>query len=254
MTIYGDYHTHTVFSHGKGSMEDNVMAAVALGLKEIAITDHGFGHSFYNVRKRDYDFMLDERDRLREKYPQIKIYLGLETNLINFNGDIDVSCEQIERLDLFICGYHKMVRSSIGDFFRFKIPNLAADITHRQSVKRKVKNTDAFIKAIEKYDIDIISHPGYGIDVYPEKIAEAAAKKGTLMELNGKRVSMSLDEIQAVAATGANFIINSDAHYPSRVGEVSLPMKIAVEAGLSADIIANVDKPPFFLNQKKRSL
>lgn len=42
MEILGDYHTHTVFSHGHGSIEDNVKAAIKMGLKEIAITDHGF--------------------------------------------------------------------------------------------------------------------------------------------------------------------------------------------------------------------
>ena len=25
--FYGDYHTHTIYSHGKGSVEDNVLAA-----------------------------------------------------------------------------------------------------------------------------------------------------------------------------------------------------------------------------------
>ena len=38
-----DYHTHTTFSHGKGSIEDNVKEAVKKGLKAIAITDHGPG-------------------------------------------------------------------------------------------------------------------------------------------------------------------------------------------------------------------
>ena len=45
-----DYHTHTTFSHGKGSIEDNVKAAVAAGLSGIAITDHGPGHLTYGVK------------------------------------------------------------------------------------------------------------------------------------------------------------------------------------------------------------
>lgn len=252
MTIWGDYHTHTVFSHGKGSMEESVVSAISLGLKEIAITDHGFGHAFYNVRKKDYDVMINERDRLRKKYPQINIYLGLETNLLGFDGNIDITLEQIKKLDIFICGYHKLVNSSIKDLFSFKIPNLLVGSTSKNNVKRKVKNTDAFIKAIEKYDIDIISHPGYGIDVYPDKIAEAAVKKDTLIELNGKRVSMSIEEIENVAKTGVKFIINSDAHSPNRIGEVSLPINKAKEAGISSQQIANVDKLPLFPNRKKR--
>jgi len=248
MTIYGDYHTHTVFSHGKGSMEDNVLSAISCGLKEIAITDHGFNHAVYNVRRKDYRFMMEERDRLREKYPQIKILLGLETNLLNFDGHIDVTDEDLENMDIFICGYHKLVRSSFSDLFSFKIPNLVS----KYSAKRKVKNTDAFIKAIQKYDIDIISHPKYGIDVFPEKIAEAAASKGTFIELNGKKVSMTDEEIALCVKTGVNFIIDSDAHHPNRVGEVSVPMEVVLRTGIPFEKIANISKRPIFLSEQRR--
>ena len=39
-----DYHTHTTYSHGTGSIADNVRAAHEKGLREIAITDHGAGN------------------------------------------------------------------------------------------------------------------------------------------------------------------------------------------------------------------
>ena len=54
---FGDYHTHTTFSHGTGSVEDNVASARALGLKEIAITDHGFGHMAYAVKRSAFPVM-----------------------------------------------------------------------------------------------------------------------------------------------------------------------------------------------------
>ncbi|MFR6641738.1 MAG: PHP domain-containing protein [Christensenellales bacterium] len=53
MAYWGDYHTHTYYSHGKGTIEDNVRAAAEKGLKQIAITDHGFRHMMYNVRHMD---------------------------------------------------------------------------------------------------------------------------------------------------------------------------------------------------------
>ncbi len=45
--LIGDYHTHTVYSsgrfyrHGKGTVFENAMQAKVLGIREIAITDHG---------------------------------------------------------------------------------------------------------------------------------------------------------------------------------------------------------------------
>ena len=45
-----DHHTHTVYSHGKGSIEDNVKVALSKGLKSVAITDHGPGHLTYGLK------------------------------------------------------------------------------------------------------------------------------------------------------------------------------------------------------------
>lgn len=42
-----DLHTHTTYSHGKGSIEDNVREAFNQGLEFVAISDHGPGHLFY---------------------------------------------------------------------------------------------------------------------------------------------------------------------------------------------------------------
>ena len=50
--LFADYHTHTIYSHGTGTIIDNVMIARKKGLKEIAITDHGLRHFTYGVKRR----------------------------------------------------------------------------------------------------------------------------------------------------------------------------------------------------------
>ena len=49
-----DHHTHTVYSHGKGTIEDNVRVASEKGLSSIAITDHGPGHLTYGIKMEKY--------------------------------------------------------------------------------------------------------------------------------------------------------------------------------------------------------
>ncbi|HOR86487.1 MAG TPA: PHP domain-containing protein, partial [Bacillota bacterium] len=53
MKLYADYHTHTIYSHGTGSIMDNVTAAKNKGLTEIAVTDHGIRHFAYGVRLKN---------------------------------------------------------------------------------------------------------------------------------------------------------------------------------------------------------
>ena len=43
MILSADYHTHTPYSHGENTVLENARAAKKLRLKQIAITDHGFG-------------------------------------------------------------------------------------------------------------------------------------------------------------------------------------------------------------------
>lgn len=109
MRIFADYHTHTVYSHGKGTIEDNVKRAIEIGLEVIAITDHGPAHVFYGLRKRDFKKMREEIDKINEKYPQIKVLMGVEANLISLEGDIDVPDELMKYLDILLMGYHEGV-------------------------------------------------------------------------------------------------------------------------------------------------
>lgn len=253
MPLLGDYHTHTVYSHGHGSIEDNVKAAIGLGLKEIAITDHGFMHHFYGVRRMDLPNMKDEVKALRLKYPEIKIYLGLEANLVDSNGRVDIEDEDNEWLDILVCGYHKCTSSpSAKEFFGFGLPNFVSGLT-KFSSKQVVKNTDAYIKALEKYPIDIISHPNYGIKADVKEIAKAAAYYGTLLELNGKKVSMTDDEIMSILDAGCDVIVDSDAHSAQKVGYFGVPLSFVSRLNIPSERIANFDKLPTFRRYRERN-
>ena len=61
MNFFGDYHTHTIYSrkpyifynHAKGSIEDNIIEAKNVGLKELAISDHGFSHKYFGCSRKN---------------------------------------------------------------------------------------------------------------------------------------------------------------------------------------------------------
>ena len=73
MEIIADYHTHTVYSHGKGTIEDNVKVAIQKNIKKIGISDHGYKHIAYGVKYDSIAKMREEIDILNEKYKDIDI-------------------------------------------------------------------------------------------------------------------------------------------------------------------------------------
>ena len=68
MQILADYHTHTKYSHGKGTIEENVLEAISKGIKTIGISDHGYKHLAYGIKLNDIYKMREEIDKLNEKY------------------------------------------------------------------------------------------------------------------------------------------------------------------------------------------
>ena len=248
----GDYHTHTVYSHGKGTVSDNVRAAVSAGLKQIAITDHGFRHLTYNVRRSDWPHIMNDVAAARAAYPQIDILLGLETNFNSTEGYIDIEPSDMRYLDILVCGYHKLVfPRRPHDIFRLYAPNFFLNSFGKSSAKQTARNTDAYIKALEKYDIDIISHINHGCRVDAPAVAQAAAAYGTYIELNcknmhGGQASMTDAELEAVLKTDAMFIVDSDAHSPDKIGVFDKAEEIINRVGIPRGRIANWERLPDF--------
>ncbi|AST58329.1 histidinol phosphatase [Thermoanaerobacterium thermosaccharolyticum] len=243
MKLFADYHTHTVFSHGKGTIEDNVKAAIKMGLREIAITDHGPGHIFFGLRKRDYKKIRDEIDRLNDKYPNIRVLMGVEANLISLNGDIDVDDELMKYLDILLMGYHTGVvpKDLYNCLHMFGKNAVSKYFGSMKSIVRD-QNTDAIIKAINKYKINIITHPGAKVDLDTKRLALAAKSRGTALEINSSHGYMTVEYVRIAKSVGAKFVIDSDAHTSSRVGDFSRGIEIAREAALTAKDIINAEE------------
>lgn len=222
MKLYADYHTHTVYSHGSGQIEDNVQVALSHNLKQIGITDHGFKHTVFGLSEYRFREMRGEVERLKEIYP-IEILLGVEANITGMNGTIDVRDDQYESLDIVIAGYHKAgFPNKFSDIFSLHGSCLYKSLVGEPTPKMRAKCTEAYVKAIEKNPIDILSHPNYALGIEVDVVAEACASYGTYMELNGKRINMTREEFERVLLTKVQFVANSDAHEPSKIAGLSL--------------------------------
>ena len=253
MLILGDYHTHTKYSrnnHGKSTIEENVKIAVQKGLKEIGITEHGFNHIFYGVRRKNIKKMRAEIDRLQKVYP-IKIYLGIEANLISSDGDIDLTKEEQNWFDYVIMGYHTFGRpKTVKEYFRFFRKNARAYKRDRYTDEIINANTQAYIKALKKNRINILSHLGSKMKVDVLEIAKECKKHGTFIELNARRLCFSDIEIAQMIKLNTNFVLSSDSHICTNVGECNKGINCVIKNDVPLKLVVNLDKTPKFEYKK----
>lgn len=233
-----DYHTHTVFSHGKGSIEENVKAAREAGLKGIGISDHGPGHLTYGMKRKDVPAMRKEIERLSALYPDIDIWLSVEANIINSGNYLDVRKDEFKDYDYVIAGYHYGIKDGycVQNFVNGHAPGKLF------GKSLLAKNTEMTLGALYENKIKILTHPGDKGPFDMDAIAKACAERGTLMEISTWHKHLTLDEIKIAAKYDVQFVVSSDAHTPGRVGDVSEGIKRACEARLDLSRIVNISK------------
>ncbi len=241
MHIIFDYHTHTVYSHGKGTIEDNVKEAAKKNLKSVAVTDHGPGHITYGIKREKIKKMRHEIDDLNKKYPNIDIKLGVEANIIHSNGELDITKDDKQHFDIILAGYHYGI---FGDSTIISglihLGNYFSALTGITVKRLKDMNTEAVIKAVQLNNIDILTHPGSKGFVHIREVANACAEADTLMEINNSHGHLTVEEIVEASETKVQFVIGSDAHSPDKVGEFRKSLKRAEKAKLPFDRIVNI--------------
>jgi len=244
MKLIADYHIHSTYSrrnHGKSTIEEVVEKAVELGLEEIAITDHGPKHYMYGILESKINEAKNIVIEMRSKYPQLKILYGVEANILDYNGKTDINAEILKHCDIILCGYHVgALFSSTGDFWNFIVMNYLGRYNKKINEKMTRKNTEAFIKAMNKYKINILTHPGDKIPLDIDKIARTAEKTGTLLEINNSHGHLNSEEIKTASKYNVKFVINSDAHIKDKIGSFEKGLKAAEEAGIDLNRIVNL--------------
>ncbi|NMB35973.1 MAG: phosphatase [Firmicutes bacterium] len=226
MKLVADLHVHTVASgHAYSTVNEIIAAAAQKGLKVIAFTDHGPAMPGGAHRYHFGNLLV-----LPEEEKGVEILRGVEANIIDREGEIDLPEETLSRLDLVWAGLHT--------------PCL-------QPASRKF-NTEAMLNALKNPYVDGIVHPGNpDFPIEAETVVRAVAEKGKLLEINNssfitisRRGSKAtcLEIAKLIRRYGALAAINSDAHIAKDVGSFDLALEIAREAGLGPEQIINTDR------------
>ena len=244
MKFVGDYHTHTVASDGHSTLQENVAEAVGKGLEELVISDHGFQTVLEGMTAKSFEKQAEFCARQND----IRVLHGLESNIILPDGTIDTPDEYIRRLDVLSVGFHRYLKPKYM-FTRFVFVNGFG----LKSAKKKLAdvNTQAYVRALEKYPIDIVVHLNHMAPVNARPIFEKARETGAYVELNAKHLSDFLPLVKDAIESGVNFIVGSDAHKKKDVGALELIGKFIEENNIPKERVFGIDgNPPTFKDKK----
>ena len=232
MKLLVDLHTHSKFSrfgHGKNSIEEMVYKANELGLKEIAITDHGYKH-FFRTSKQN---LIRAREIINElnTWSKTKVLLGIEADILNENGDLDIDEETLDLIDILVVGYHRMISTDFAGFFG-KQPKTSQAIE---------KATRAYLNAIDRWPITFISHLDSVLTTDLYRIGKACKENNILIEINNRHTNWNDRQIEELLASDCMFIVSSDAHCEEDIGVADNAFNLIKKYSIPAENIANVE-------------
>ncbi len=232
MRLLTDYHLHTKngrFFHAKNTIEEMVYSANAIGLNEIAITDHGFRHLCGTNKEKikKARAMIDDINT----WSSTKVLLGIEADILAEDGTIDVDNETLAMIDILIVGYHRLIKTDFAGFF--------GNVEKTKEAKEKC--TRAFVNAINRYPVNIVSHIDSILETDLYEIGVACRQRGTLIEINNRHTNWTQDQVDELLASGCLFAVCSDAHRREDVGNVERAFELIKKYNIPSDLIINVE-------------
>lgn len=239
MRLKADYHTHTHYSDGKGTVLDNVRAAKKKGLNTIAISDHSWGHGYFGLKKDKKNQYFEDIEEAQRIFPDMKILKAIECNILGPDGAIDLTPEDMKQFDIILCGYH--YGSKIRDYrdFLMHASNGLHKLTGLGKKRVTRTNTQAILKALD-HPIDVLTHPGDKgpVDIVP--IAKKAGSRGIKLEINQRHKHLTTEQLIQIKDLDLEYILSSDAHTPEAIGEVEKAYATILSSGLDQKKIVNL--------------
>ncbi|HEV3261128.1 MAG TPA: DNA polymerase/3'-5' exonuclease PolX [Gemmataceae bacterium] len=222
--LRGTFHCHTTWSDGNASVEAMGLAAHALGFKYLGFGDHSQSLTVANgltpdrVRKQQAEI-----DAVGARVKGIKLFKGSECDILA-DGSLDYDDEVLATFDYVVASVHS----------HFGQPE--AEMTAR------------IIRAISHPRVTMLGHAtgrlllrrdGYKVDI--EAVLQAAAKHGTLIEINAHPQRLDLDWVHCkrAKALGVCMVINPDAHSTADLALVRYGVAVARRAWLEKDHVFN---------------
>lgn len=235
-----DTHIHTLASgHAYSTLMEYIVIAKEKGIQLIAQTDHGPA-----MPGGPHEYHIGNQVIIPRVIEGVEVLRGVEANIINCRGEIDIPIHYLKRLDIIIASLHE--------------PVIAPGTIE--------ENTNTLIEAMKNPMVDVIAHAGnpkFPIDI-PRFVA-AAIENSVLVEINNSSFSGTTRvgsdenciEIARVANTlGAQVIAGTDSHIAFQLGEFQNVQAVFEAVDMDEELIINndIEKLKKFLRNKGRNI
>jgi len=223
-----DTHTHTVLSgHSWSTLQDNISAAVQKNLSGICLTEHGPA-----IPGGAPGFIPHSQQMLPRVIDGITVYKGVEANIIDYDGKIDIPDKYLPLTEFVIASYHSesLTPSTFSE------------------------NTKAYIGAIRNPYVDMLGHPDDPrIPCDFEAIILEAKKLRKLMEFNNNSLTPHRPNSRENLVRFVNLCkknempvcVSSDAHFHTMIGNVEPIKNLLYELDFPQELIINRTQKTF---------
>lgn len=220
-----DLHLHTIASgHGsRSTITDMAKAAAKKDLKMIGISDHG--PHLLHAGRSTYFLSLAHAPKVR---CGIKILYGVELNIIDYNGNVDLPDEILSQLDYAIISMHP--------------PCLSPGSTEQ--------NTAAYLGAMKHPGVKIIGHcddPRYPVDY--DRLLQEAIRRKIVFEINNSSLSpdgyrgntkdQNVRILKLCQMYNYPVLLSSDSHGTEHLGDFTYALKLLSELDFPNHLVLN---------------
>ncbi len=222
-----DTHAHTIVSgHAYSSIREMAREASRLGMEAISLTEHAPA-----MAGTTGTYYFQNSKVIPPSMEGVKILCGTELNILNQQGEVDLSEEICRQLDIVIASMH-VPEECYGES------------------KGIASNTDAYVNTMKKSYIHIIGHPDDArLPVDYDTLVSAAKEYGKIIEVNNSSLTPNsfrkgarenqLAYLELCKKYKVPISLGSDAHVDIDIGNFQYAQIVLEECKFPKELIVN---------------
>ena len=221
-----DMHTHTIASgHGYSTLKENIEAAQKRGLLALGLSEHGPA-----IPGGPHIFFFSNYRCIPKRFGDLHLYLGMEANIMDYEGNLDVDSQILRKMDYVIASMH----------------------TQCCNPGTLEENTMASICAMKNPYVTILGHPDdsrYAID--REMVVRTAKQEHVAIEINNSSLNPKsartngrenvMELLTWCKKLEVPVLMGTDSHVCYTVGEFAETIDLMQEVDFPSDLILNYD-------------